>query len=838
MWSVRQFLSNFCFVFYSLHNYSSIYGEFYCTSHYKQLFKDKGKYEGFGYKQKKDQLPEKNRGIDELDNVSGQKMTKSYLKMSDQSPESSVPTPKSLVKGAENASSADPPGKPKRIWPPEKKNTGFELVQQQTRIQTKTSGTLSGSNQPKSVDNGEVKTRVKVLSSPFIKKDQERAKTTPSDFIAEKIPSTEIRSDPPKTAPSPLLSSKENVVESRIKALHQKHEAPAPRPSDSPAPGRLDTDPNSGRKSVRFAPRLPGSQPEMSNQPGDKTWERKTDSDQTKRRSKEASDQSNGGLTSHEFRKGQEKKGEEYLEISKHESQRKADLKPKSGQEPDVRPETPEPDGKKMVEKSEEAAEEVGNDPEQAEATQVIPKGSGSPPESGTPVGHESGEEAGVEKNEDITENSQKKTTARTDSLRSSASQAEKTKGKLGTWPTGRSPLSKLFTSGGNDKTNKTEPKEARKPDVKAGLLGRLFQSSSEKAEDTTKSPVPKNTDEGKEIRKKETDDEGNKSDVSSPELKVEAGKRVTSTEGQTSENAKTVSGGSSSKAPALIQDSTAETKDQPTVVEQTNAANHQNLEVQNGEAGPSEPPSQEPEEKIDPSKLEPDGVQTEIFNEGFFNVSGGLASGEQLSPQVRTAESGPGPQLIGPSGAGGPDPGAGELPGPEFSSDLFGPLSSGGTLTLSGAAPATVNNHTPVLDFSQSEAPSDLQTEPQAANMDIFASNDILLFQSPADQKAADTSTNLVDDVFGDSLDVFASLPPNPGSGNLVGEPLGPAAAPLLQTALFSGDIFAPGEQTPAASQPGDHALFLDNLLMSDNTEPAAPSGVTGHSWMDDLLG
>uniref|UniRef100_A0AAY4A423 LIM domain containing 2 n=1 Tax=Denticeps clupeoides TaxID=299321 RepID=A0AAY4A423_9TELE len=39
----------------SIHNYSSVYGEFYCMSHYQQLFKSKGNYdEGFGHKQHKD----------------------------------------------------------------------------------------------------------------------------------------------------------------------------------------------------------------------------------------------------------------------------------------------------------------------------------------------------------------------------------------------------------------------------------------------------------------------------------------------------------------------------------------------------------------------------------------------------------------------------------------------------------------------------------------------------------------------------------------------------------------------------------------------------------------
>uniref|UniRef100_A0A8C2DW32 LIM zinc-binding domain-containing protein n=1 Tax=Cyprinus carpio TaxID=7962 RepID=A0A8C2DW32_CYPCA len=39
----------------SIHNYSAIYGELYCPSHYHQLFKKKGNYdEGFGHRQHKD----------------------------------------------------------------------------------------------------------------------------------------------------------------------------------------------------------------------------------------------------------------------------------------------------------------------------------------------------------------------------------------------------------------------------------------------------------------------------------------------------------------------------------------------------------------------------------------------------------------------------------------------------------------------------------------------------------------------------------------------------------------------------------------------------------------
>uniref|UniRef100_A0A8C3G2F8 LIM domain containing 2 n=1 Tax=Cyclopterus lumpus TaxID=8103 RepID=A0A8C3G2F8_CYCLU len=48
----------------SIHNYSSLYGEFYCISHYQQLFKRSGNYdEGFGHMQHKDRWLQKNKSV-------------------------------------------------------------------------------------------------------------------------------------------------------------------------------------------------------------------------------------------------------------------------------------------------------------------------------------------------------------------------------------------------------------------------------------------------------------------------------------------------------------------------------------------------------------------------------------------------------------------------------------------------------------------------------------------------------------------------------------------------------------------------------------------------------
>uniref|UniRef100_A0A3Q1GBZ1 LIM domain containing 2 n=1 Tax=Acanthochromis polyacanthus TaxID=80966 RepID=A0A3Q1GBZ1_9TELE len=66
----------------SLTNYSSLYGEFYCISHYQQLFKRKGNYdEGFGHMQHKNHWLQKNKGTDEPDAKSTPKITKPKLSL-------------------------------------------------------------------------------------------------------------------------------------------------------------------------------------------------------------------------------------------------------------------------------------------------------------------------------------------------------------------------------------------------------------------------------------------------------------------------------------------------------------------------------------------------------------------------------------------------------------------------------------------------------------------------------------------------------------------------------------------------------------------------------------
>lgn len=103
-----------------IHNYSSLYGEFYCVSHYQQLFKRKGNYdEGFGHKQHKDHWINKN--TPEPDTMTTPKATKNKVN-SISGDRKSLNTIMALPKELSNTDNISEKGKLKIRWPPEKKS--------------------------------------------------------------------------------------------------------------------------------------------------------------------------------------------------------------------------------------------------------------------------------------------------------------------------------------------------------------------------------------------------------------------------------------------------------------------------------------------------------------------------------------------------------------------------------------------------------------------------------------------------------------------------------------------------------------------------------------------
>ncbi|KAM7401223.1 hypothetical protein PAMA_005421 [Pampus argenteus] len=244
---------------------------------------------------------------------------------------------------------------------------------------------------------------------------------------------------------------------------------------------------------------------------------------------------------------------------------------------------------------SDNSTQEVVTHQQPSDNVDVIPRNSedGSDPDS--PAKQMTKEAASLESNENKFEKpnstneheyggSQKKVVAKTSSFKGSVKQAEKTKVRLGSWSKGKSPLSKIFTSIGNEKTNKVEPKDTKKPEVKpsAGLLGRLFQSTSEKTEDTTKSTAHNESNDNilggdgriAKIKEAITKEDQKKDDTPQvPPLEQEAGdnmKESHSSDPNTLESNKDEALITSTETSNLDQTSTGEIGDVLTVPTQT----------------------------------------------------------------------------------------------------------------------------------------------------------------------------------------------------------------------------------------------------------------------------
>ncbi|KAL7386064.1 hypothetical protein ABVT39_003595 [Epinephelus coioides] len=609
------FCCKYCQKKLSIHNYSSLYGEFYCIHHYQQLFKRTGNYdEGFGHKQHKDLWLKKDKGIDEPEAAPTAKITKSNLSMSDGSRVSStgVIITKPNVKEL-GYSGADVKGKLKRSWPPERKSPGVNQSQQ-TYVRNKISDIGKASlehhksdSQLKMNYSGEMKGKVKTLSSSFVSGIKERSHSV------ERLSSEQAkcRSDPTKDSISPTVlnfssPSMEKGVTVTKRITEEKIVAPTSKTNHKPTSNRLDSYPNKVRKSVRFSPSVDVAQYDLTSHldTGAQGEEQSTQlTDQTENdkvnKSRNIEDVSDKNNLSIEFSKEQSE-SEVCLEIPESKghgetsSNQELEVKDESSQEirqTDVT--VPHGDVDKVEASLDthrftetfNSSQVVEKHQVASEISQVIPGNSVNPFESEDPQAPQSSaerttkEEAVLERDKNLLEKAdsasdqengsrQKKPVARANSLRGSAKQAEKTKVKLGSWSKGKSPLSKLFTSGGNDK--KDEAKDAKKPDFKpgGGLLGRLFQSSSEKAEDATKSAA-------QDGRKEKTHDDQKEEVKEAVAKEMQKDFQVLSQDQEGGEHLKEKSNDAEpkneamSKSPELFKSTTRETTDDRTAPEQ-----------------------------------------------------------------------------------------------------------------------------------------------------------------------------------------------------------------------------------------------------------------------------
>lgn len=527
------------FINCSIHNYSSLNGEFYCVSHYQQLFKRKGNYdEGFGLKQRKDQWLHKNKGTDETDAVSTPKVKKGSLKMSNSFKDYSMAVEKTPTKELQSSSSAEAKGKLKMSWPPEKNSSGFESFQQTSNKNSISEMRRVSVNSPRVLKNSaskldhgrEVKDKVKAMANSFLLEDASHSKTAHPNFIAAKFSSDrpKPRSDTPfssierantftnqkkelknevriSKSPINLTSTNGDNDTSRAKKFVHfardinagKHSPSSKLTAESKAEEQKEQDKNSRPKDLRD---VIGKNNHMSVDAGKelrqsklhaeipetKLWEKTTNTPFKKSESKV---ESNKGILRTDI-------------VNQNRGSEKAD----------------------GIQSFSDSANNVLNHQEPCEIEHTIQKDPIKAAETKSPTAlHGFAEKTSGENtnsvsnqlkkaesaNSQVNGGSQKRPPTKTNSVKASANPEEKTNVRVVTRSAGISALSKLFTSGGNDKTNKTEPKDAKKPDSKktgGGLLGRLLNSSEK---DTTKNGKQNDKNDKTETDESKTDESG-----------------------------------------------------------------------------------------------------------------------------------------------------------------------------------------------------------------------------------------------------------------------------------------------------------------------------------------
>lgn len=798
-------------------------------------------------------------------------------------------------------SSADVNGKLKGSWPPEKKRPGVNPAQL-SYVKNKTSDIgkalisehqKSDNNQLKINHGGEIHDKAKALSSSIISGVKERSKTTGHNS-AEKFPpgKTKSRSDQTNDSISPRVLNFSSPHKEKGSTVTNMKTAQTSKTNFNPTSSRPDVYPNKAKKSVRFASNVDVAQYDLSLQLTtgakceghsmhlpDQTEQNKVDEYED---IQYVGDNSNLHHLSFELSKEQSH-SEVYFEsheynshgITQNTSNQESDVKVESSQEI---PETDTTVLNGVVDKVEElldsqgftetfnSAQEDLKHKEPSEMCQVNPENpcdSECPITLQSPAGLMSGQEASLNGNTEQIQKMEsgndqetgsipKTPVARTNSLKGFSKQ---TKVRLGSWSKGKSPMSKLFTSGGSDKTNKVEPKEAKKTDVKpsGGLLGRLFQSSSEKAEDPTKLAVrnernDKTTDDDKkreELREVLTEEKQKEGDMSEEPLQEQEPGDLLKERSDFPEQNTTESNlneaGSKSIEPST---STSETVEDLTAPEQTN---DQELHLQSMSVTYPETESKDvhhtvesvslaSEESIKQSKLFLPGKKGDApFNYDFFGDSISSAPVDALVIQVNTEESAQRSNELLDEGVRGLCDGVILNLNQELATDspnlfdLVNITSDAFVSSLSDTALPEValtdtfsllDNH-PILpqndlilgltdqlivpasapvnqEEDQSHFTTNNQREDQEADFDIFGSNNALFTQPPTvnvpHQGGADSSSNqptaFPDDIFGSS-DVLTVLPSTPATSNSLYDWFGSDSASVAPPSAPTG-LFA----------------------------------------------
>uniref|UniRef100_A0A3Q3MR07 LIM zinc-binding domain-containing protein n=1 Tax=Mastacembelus armatus TaxID=205130 RepID=A0A3Q3MR07_9TELE len=924
----------------SIHNYSSLYGEFYCISHYQQLFKRKGNYdEGFGHKQHKDRWLQKDKGRDEPDAVSTSTTTKPNLNLPDGSRELSAAefVTKASMREPGFKKGTEVKSKLKLIWPPEKKNPGANTSHRThgAALTNKIPGVQKAATCSVASDHRK-SDRIQLNHRGEMKDKGVKEQPKPTGFNSAELPSKEaqhwnhqaiIRQVKDTVSKAVLNSSLPSIKNGLTnQKTEKKNEAPMSKPNSHPTDNRLNACPNKARKSVRFSPSVDVAKYDQSSEMtlGTTKEEFSDQSDTPEVKSMNIKDENN--IFDHVTPEFNKEPNESKVNLEIPESNCHGETNT-SNQETEVKVENSQvgPQAGDNVMILNEVVEKVDETLDRQSLTETFssthetthqepcsnldmsPRSSVSSSDLGNPgslhssAGQMTSEEATTENSRnqfdqsaDNQENSdgQNRPVARTNSLKTAAKQTEKSKAKLGSWSKGKSPLSKLFTAGGNERATKAEPKDTKKPDAKpSGLLGRLFQSSSERNVDVTKSAEQDERNdqihagdkktEGKEIQEAITEEA--RTENITPQLsQLEEDADDHKNEELCSADLNTLGNkdiSQSNEAANLPQTPASEAGNDIPV---PNPPDDHESDLQSTEPDPEIPEfkdlpfavqseNQESEGSVNQFTYKGgDGVLSDPFSDDFFGDMGSSVSTDPLAIQKTTAEYVEKPNdLLDVADDGekslmdgplfdlnneSPQPPAnffghanakeifGNIPSDIFSSSsetaLYADTSTGSFILLDSQTISTVDE----VELSLTDQL--IVTDPAPLNQEGNQTLDPLGANSQTREQITDF------DAFSSNDVLFIQSPPVNVSneGGADASTTQPSTFPhgifelsdISSSAdLFADNIFASEPELMHMSKPSDGGRGESRAVSENNNSgQAAENAITDSSWMDDLLG
>ncbi|KAM8839572.1 xin actin-binding repeat-containing protein 1 isoform 2-T2 [Synchiropus picturatus] len=547
----------------SLNNYSALYGEFYCTTHYQQLFKRKGNYdEGFGHRQHKDRWLQTTTGTDEPDSTLSQNTPKSVPKSSERLSEFTLDAilARTPVREMRSKGPSVVRGKLKMSWPPEKKTGRVKLeefveesamkkadISKVATHRTKWNTAKPGLNQAASNEGD----RKGVSVKPFPTPASSQFKTQPSAKDMKSIGKGLQRESQDNVSPNSRHISQSATGEQKT-FFHQnkptgtvqasKESNKFPQRTDS-SKTKIDswktkTESWKNKKAVRFAEDEDPSIDQQFSEKSQATEDKHASASHNVADKLSAIKKKNNDASAH-VNAGQTQKNEPHENTQTYCNQYDSS---RSNDDPeDVERSVVLNPQQKADENKVELKEKLTHQNSDSEMSQEVHPPNGldrinvevqrqerptdtkgrsgivGPDRSGNLTMTDSESWVLVEQTDDILANSkenllensdavkkqdqgsgEKKALLRTNSLKASVKEPDRKKGGPSSWSKGKSPFSKLFPLSG---TNKAQ--ETKKTDVRAGggLLGRLFQSSSEKS-DNKPSAAPVKDDKKHEDNK------------------------------------------------------------------------------------------------------------------------------------------------------------------------------------------------------------------------------------------------------------------------------------------------------------------------------------------------